>query len=282
MHTRDFARFVAAVGEQIGTSASDPDQVLAVRRLLTDALQVEGFVLDCVEIVLDSLSDRTRPWRNPPIFVDAQHDYAIRIIYWPPRYANNPHEHRRWTVTGNIHNRLDVLTYAWGIPGDVDSLHVERTIVTQAGEVGYILPPCVHSVVNPAAMLAASFHIFSGLTDRDGKDAGAEDFGSSLTTWYPTPRKGDILRGVRSRALATNIEILERFPGPRSLQLLDETFKSGDARIQLASVKAMCRIDVEHAARRAMTLAEVVPEPARAELSRIGQQLLAASGAVDN
>jgi hypothetical protein len=279
MRTPDFVALVAAVGQRLQPELTQRDQVLAVRGLVSDALRVDGFVLDCVELVLDSMSDATVPWRNPPIFTDTEHNYSIRLVYWPPRYANNPHEHRSWTVTGNIHNRLDVLTYRWGVPGDIDTLQVEKTLITRAGEVGYILPPCIHSVVNASDSVAASFHVFSGLGESDGNDAGAEDFGSTQTIWYPSPRKGEILRGARSRALLTTLDILVRIPGARSLALLDRIFQLGDARVQLASVKAMSRFDVGLAAERLIGLSDSSTGDTRARFNQVGLRLRAASRA---
>jgi len=277
MSGNEFESFVSSVDRTLRSTSIVRDRARTVCALLTQALSQEQFKLDCIERAMSTMNETLVTWRNPPIYRDQELDYRIRMIYWPPHYENNPHEHNTWTVTGVLHNRMDTIVYRWGERTEVRTLVVEKKFAGEPGHVGYIVPPCIHNVANPADSVSVSLHIFSGLGATVGEDASAEDFEPMGTIWYPSPRKGEIVKGIARRALIAHTEILAQIPGQRSLTLLDRIFDLGDVSVKLASVKAMSRIDIKHTARRLDALSTVSPEPARSKLQRLSTKLLSST-----
>lgn len=273
-----FERFQHAVQAELRGDAPVPDRVRAVRARLTEALSGDEFVLDCVQRVTDGMETPLSRWRNPPIHEDRDLAFVVRMIYWPPRYENNPHRHETWTVTGVVLNRLRVATYRLEEEAPDGRLEEEKSLECSEGQVGYILPPCIHSISNASDANAISIHLFSGSPAQRGP--GEEDHPAepSDTVWYPAPRKGDIVRGAASRALMGHCELLERIGTPRAVDLLDRTFALGDRAVRLRSVKAMSRAAPMLAAERVHALAAECNEPARGELARLGERLMIAAG----
>jgi predicted metal-dependent enzyme (double-stranded beta helix superfamily) len=153
------ANFVAAVARNIITATSTDLLARSVRSLLSEALNSDDFVLDCIEQGIRTLEPYLPSWTNPPIVDDDTHHFSIRLVYWPPQFVNEPHEHTFWTVTGVFHNELKFMTYLGNVDGP---LVVEREIEGRRGDVGYIVPPCVHSVGNHSNEPSISIHVFSG------------------------------------------------------------------------------------------------------------------------
>jgi predicted metal-dependent enzyme (double-stranded beta helix superfamily) len=273
-----FNAFVTTIDEQVRSSRALRDRVLTVRAVLREALTEGRFVLDCVDRVTAAMAAHGPAWRDPPIHADPDLDYSVRMLYWPPGYRNNPHEHLSWTVTGVVHNRFEVHVYRWQGEPNASELVVDRVIAGGPGEVGYILPPCIHNFSNPTDALSVSLHVFSGLASAAG-DETLDEHPAGQTIWYPSPKKGEIMRGMRRRALLAHVAILARIGGERALHLLDETFRLGDRSVKLESVKAMSVIDPRLAGIRLRELAAISQEPARSELGRLSDRLLAAVGA---
>lgn len=266
-----FEIFIESVNDCVRSRAKEEARVLALRALLADSLSQEEFVLSCLERVMQSMGSAV--WHNPPLFSNADLDYSVRMIYWPSNYSNNPHQHRSWTVTGVFHNKLKITIY--NLDNSTESgLRAERSFVCGRGEVGYINSPCIHSITNPSDSPSASLHIFSALLANAASEQvleGNEDF---QTIWYPSPVKGDIVKGVGRRALLAHIEILKRIHLPAAVTLLDRVFELGDLSVKLASIKVLCEFDTDHAARKLSAVAGSYSEPLRSELIGLSQRVL--------
>ncbi len=272
-----FDKFINSVDDCIRSGPDEPGRVLALRTLLTDALRTDEFVLACLDRVMDFMNPDAGVWMNPPLFSNADLDYSVRMIYWPPNYSNNPHQHNSWTVTGVLHNKLAVRIYAPDNNADCQ-LRIERSFVCGVGEVGYIYSPCIHSITNPSDTSSVSLHIFSALVANRSDDDGAEGDDHKQTVWYPAPMKGEILKGAFRRALTTHIKILANKTTAESVALLDKVFELGDLSVKLACIKALCRLDAEHAARKLTMVSNAYSEPLRSELISISKRVLKGSG----
>jgi predicted metal-dependent enzyme (double-stranded beta helix superfamily) len=271
MEADRFEDFVAAVNQRLASEPGEEARVLAVRALLTKALADPEFVLSCLRRVTDLMEERPKSWPAAPVHANAELDYSVRMIYWPPRYANNPHQHRTWTVTGVFHNRLEVSIYRLDGARPVR----EKSFACGRSEVGYIFSPCVHSISNPTPAPSASLHIFSAYL---ANAAGLEGDEGKHTVWFPSPRPGEINKGATRRALTTHIEILRGIPGAESLALLDRAFDLGDLTVKLHSIKAMCEMNFKHAAQKLERVSAYYPEPARSELRAIGERVMRTQG----
>jgi hypothetical protein len=189
----------------IGEVERAVDKPAAVRDALVGYLRDPGFQLDCLERLL-------RPGRrleaNPPIYMDGRLNYRLRVFFWMPGYFVPPHQHNTWGVTGVLHGEAAVQI----LRREGARLVPERGFLARAGEAGYLLPPCTHSVGNPGKSVCATFHVFSVSADESAR--------RSDTLWYPAlpgaPReepRGALLRGAA--------EMLAAIGGARARRLLE-------------------------------------------------------------
>jgi hypothetical protein len=236
-----------------------------VRTALREHILSPGFQLDCLERMLSSpaLADPELMWGNPPIHADRRLNYQFRMFFWGPGYANSPHRHNTWSVTGVLHDQCSVFIYAAaGGPGsDPESFVVERRIVARAGEVGYLLPGCTHSVGNPGDSISATLHVFSDSRDVEQRQKD--------TIWYPTRRARGGFKDGRFRALRGSVEMLAKIQSPRSLELLDRILQVGWPRIRLACIRAMTAVDPPHALSRRGEFYALLPASSHEELGAV-------------
>lgn len=267
-----FDTFINSVDHCLRSTSHEQMRVLALRSLLSLSLREEDFVLSCLDRAMSSMGPNTRSWHNPALHSDVELDYSIRIIYWPADYTNNPHQHNSWTVTGVLHNRINVTIY---LPDKTteSGLRIEKSFACGRGEVGYIYSPCIHSITNPTNTSSVSLHIFSAILANAIPNDNLESE-SKQTIWYPSPLKGDIVKGIVRRALLTHIEILKHIHCPESLALLDKVFDLGDLPVKLASIKAMCRFDNKHAAHKLNEVSMFYSEPLRSELNALSDRIV--------
>lgn len=254
--------------EQVDLAHERAESVEALAREVRTALRAHivspGFRLDCLERMLSSpaLADPELLWGNPPIHADRRLNYQFRTFFWGPGYANSPHRHNTWSVTGVLHNQCSVFIYADGGPGsDPESFVLERQLVARAGEAGYLLPGCTHSVGNPGDSISATFHVFS--VSREEKERDRD------TVWYPARPPAAGVKNGRYRALRGSTEMLAKIPSPRSLGLLDRILQIGGPRIRLACIKAMTAIDPSHALSRRGEFYALLPASSHEELGAV-------------
>lgn len=252
--------------ERVGLAHETAESVEAlargVRAALREHIVSPGFQLDCLERMLSSpaLADPELVWGNPPIHADRRLNYQFRIFFWGPGYANSPHRHNTWSVTGVLHDQCNVFIYAAGSSpsSDPESFVVERRIVARAGEVGYLLPGCTHSVGNPGDSISATFHVFSASRDVEQRD--------NDTIWYPTRRAKGGFKDGRFRALRGSVEMLAKIQSPRSLRLLDRILQVGGPKIRLACIRAITAIDPSHALSRSGEFYALLPASSHEDL----------------
>lgn len=263
----DVPTLINAIDPVLDGGHSDPDRVYAARLRLQEALSCTEFITDCVSRVLASFATSPRPWKNPPLLERPGRGIQVRVIYWPPGYVNPPHEHRTWTLTGILHNRLQIRSLRHKV-GDV---LMEHSFDGWRGATGYLLPPCIHTVRNPTERPSASLHVFSYQPGSDATNVELDE--AKGARWFQGSRRGEILKGAAKRALLTNVEILALLPRPQAVPLLEMIFSLGDVSIRLAAGKAMCRLDLELGLERLRALANGSPENDRERLLTILRQI---------
>jgi hypothetical protein len=255
--------------ERVGLTHEKAESVEAlargVRAALREHIVSPGFQLDCLERILSSpeLADPELAWGNPPIHADRRLNYKFRVFFWPPGYANSPHRHNTWSVTGVLHNQCNVFIYAAasGPNSDPEALVVERQLVARAGEVGYLLPGCTHSVGNPGDSISATFHVFSD--SREVKERHKD------TIWYPGRQTSAGVKDGRYRTLRGSVAMLAGIRSPRSVRLLDRIFRIGWPKTRLACVRAMTSIDPSLASSRRGEFYASLPASAHEELAAV-------------
>ena len=239
-----------------------------VRQRLIDAIRDETFTLDCLEEAIDAIQPHLSGWINPPIVNDEVNACSVRLIYWPPHFLNSAHEHTFWTVTGVFSNALTFRTY-FPNKGQNGQFQVDREIKGKRGEVGYILPPCIHTVGNEADTPSISIHVFSG------PKLSENSFERGRTTWHPTEGSPDPSpMFTLTHAFQSMIALLGSLENPRSLDLLDRIFAVASAPTRLACAKAIARRDKVRAGHRLLELAEQCAGEDAVKLHKLGTAFL--------
>ncbi len=261
---------LARLVRQVELAHEGAQSVEALARLVRSALQEHisdpGFILDCLERILLSaaLENPSLPWDNPAIHADGWRNYKFRVFFWRPGYVNSPHRHNTWSVTGVLHEQCSVLIYRAvdeSLP-DSPRLVVDRQLTARAGEVGYLLPGCTHSVGNPGDTISATFHVFSDSAEvqRRRRD----------TIWYPNAEGALMDRpgfeNHRFRTLRGAVAMLAGISDPRSMPLLERLLSLGGPRIKLACIRAMAARDPRGTASRYETFRSLLPPSAHEAL----------------
>jgi predicted metal-dependent enzyme (double-stranded beta helix superfamily) len=269
-----FGVFVADLARVIRLAGDELEIVHRVRNMLADALRCDAFVLDCIDRATSTITDAVGSWTNPPIFDDDSIACSVRLIFWPPNYSNHPHEHTFWTVTGVVFNELTFTTYRRNVTSTGLEFNIDKTFSGKRGEVGYILPPCIHSVGNQSLDSSISLHVFSGPKGPVGPGISAPHE-RGRTIWY----EADGLTAMPERssigdAIGTLIMVLDSIPGQRTLGLLDRIFAAGGLRAKLACAKAIGKRDPRRAADRLLDLGALCSEVDRVRLTTLANSLL--------
>lgn len=212
-------------------------QLQMLRDQLYKSLKVEEFRLECLEHVLKSIYNSDESWNAPPIFYNDQLKFSVRIIFWPAFYENNPHQHKTWSVTGVFHNHLTINIYE--LLEDPARLKKQRSIAAEVGEVGYLIPGCIHSVNNVSHKLSASMHIFNNVLDASHPENNA--------IWYPSPRKYNLSNGLKDRALITCLAIASNMKTQKSFEIINQIYREASNTIKLMAIESMYSFDHIHA-----------------------------------
>jgi hypothetical protein len=199
-------------------------------------------------------------WANPPLCEDDEFAFSIRLFFWPAGFANHPHRHDDWTVTGVFHNTLTFWTYA----DTPDGLVVERRIEALGADAGYISSPCIHNVSNESRQISVSLHVFSGTKTQTG--------GRGRSQWYgEAPAKSN--QGDRPRALRAFVDAAACIEDSRRTAVLERLFGLAEPSIKLAAAKAIAHIDPRLAAERLDELASLCSDGVAADLLRLSERL---------
>lgn len=211
-----------------------------LRDTLKQFIFSDEFRLLCVDAIVSSFEEwdgDDRSWNPPAIICNDELLYSVNVICWPAFYENNPHQHKTWSVTGVLSNTLEIKTYSFH--DDCKMLKRDRLISVKAGEVGYLLPGCIHSVCNPSHELSASIHIFNRLPGVENSEDNA--------IWYPAPRKYNLSQGLVERVLRVCLSMLSEINNQKSLELIDRIFVLAPMPIKLLSVYTLTHLGNNHA-----------------------------------
>jgi hypothetical protein len=159
--------------------------------------------------------------------------YSVRVIFWPAFNDNNPHEHKTWSITGILHNELDINIYE--MLENPKRLKKQRTILASVGEVGYLIPGCIHNICNSPHDLSVSLHIFNNILSIDRPEENA--------IWYPSPRKHNLIKGAVDRALLSCLSIASNIRNEKSLNIIERIYSHLPLSLKLNAISSMYLID---------------------------------------
>lgn len=263
--------FAKDVADAMRRSADARAVTVQVKALLADALQDTRFVCDCLDVATSAivLAARSSTWDNPPIVDDDESGFSVRLIYWPVGSRNSPHRHTCWTVTGVLSNELSFRTYAEPSAPE-GPLIPEREFRGRAGDVGAIVPPCIHQVWNPSAAPSISVHVFSG-PKAEGAEANRYERGN--TVWFDEQGDPEGTQRTASGIFGALIPCLDTIDDARAVRMLERLFPIADTAAKLACTKAIVRRDPNLAVRLLHELAEECGGEERPKLHALADRI---------
>jgi predicted metal-dependent enzyme (double-stranded beta helix superfamily) len=234
-----------------------------VRDQVREALADDDFIATCWRRTIACM--RSDPlWYRRALIESYDPLVNVHLIFWPPEFRNNPHRHNTWSVTGVVHNAVSVRTFHF--LGDEASTFVQdRCLGGKTGEVGYLLPSCIHSVSNETELEACTLHVFGGEDDNGVVD--------NHTIWYPSRGNGEISRGARARAIRVMTQWAAARSTPQALDLLVECCEVADVRQTLDIVKLLSVRDPQRSYAQSLALEQRLNECDRERLGAINREL---------
>jgi hypothetical protein len=178
-------------------------------------------------------------WNNPSIDSDVDAGYVMRMNFWPPRFRGDVHKHNRWSVTGVLFNTLDIVIY------DVESsgaLRESKRYSGIRGQVGKVIPPCIHAAENNSDGLSITLAVFWRPLRKERTGPEVE--------WVTETQEKVYTRGVYERAIKSFLLIIAENPTERSLKLLDYIYEIASPPLKVLTAKTIFKIDPERALRR--------------------------------
>jgi len=235
--------FLAEVVKCVSKAPNDYSAARSAKAWMQHVLLREDFICSLGEFLIGQLHSNEPGWRLRPLPLPSESPICVRLLVWPPRYANLPHEHRAWTVAGVLLNHLEGKVFDRA-PEALDP-KVIYSFGGGEGEVGILDPPCIHQLSNPTNAITASLHIFSFAGGTHPDDHHDDD---DLQDRYSI--------GVRERLELALVEILGRSKSVQASHLLNELFECGSPRTKLAICQAGARKQPLETAQRLARLAE--------------------------
>jgi len=236
---------------------------LVVRNRMRDCLASEDFVAASWRWVIERI--RCEPlWYKQPLIASIDPLVNVHLIFWPPQFRNNPHRHNTWSVTGVVHNAVKVRTFHFADDENAQ-LEQDRLLGGEAGDVGYLLPGCIHSVSNESDAEACTLHVFGGEDD--------EGVVTEHTIWYPSRGEGEMARGARARAIRIMVEWALANPTAAAIEVLAECCDIADTQQCLEIVKRLSSLDSRRAYEKSIELEQRLRGPDRVRLGAINREL---------
>jgi predicted metal-dependent enzyme (double-stranded beta helix superfamily) len=215
--------------------------VRRARECTANALAHHDFILGCLDAALRGFEEE--PLRLPPrpLFKSPRDNFAAHFVYWPPKYRNSPHMHSSWGVTAAFHNDvvIEVFDRKQNESDDATNpavLESRMRIEASPGEVGYLMPSCIHRVGNESELPAATLHLF-------GWD-GPEQSEQNTTVWFGKAREEGMASGILPRAMEIFSEILLESREPLASRLMARVFALAPLPLKLSIVQRLATIDL--------------------------------------
>ena len=250
--------FIGALDRGLDFGNADAALMRRARDHLQQALGDESFLADCLDRSLDELS---RTLSNPCVFEAPDRGIDVRMVFWPPRFENAPHMHQTWTLTGVLHNIVEIRTY------HATDLTVQQLYLGRKGSAGYLLAPCMHNVRNPSHETSVSLHVFSQAKQ-------LQPLAPSCETLTQVPATDSLdYSGTRKLTLMALIDLATQTSGVVAPHLLNKVFALGDRGVKLQAIKAMSGFDLEETSDRIRELLLITSGEDHAHLKHIWLKL---------
>jgi predicted metal-dependent enzyme (double-stranded beta helix superfamily) len=219
---------ISNINEAINSVQDINDLTFQIKNNLERYIKTDAFVLNTLEVSLDKC---IKDPLDHCIYQDLQYHYRVQLFYWAGNAFNLPHQHNTWSVAGIFHNENIVETFK-----TIDFLQTgkfiqEKYLSASRGEVGRIIPPCIHKVGNASEQTSLSLHIFK---DSEDPLARVDD-----TFWFDEtgartadpnkrndfPYNHDEAAQMRTLKISAMIEILSTINNAESTRLLERCFR---------------------------------------------------------
>lgn len=269
----NFDGYVQQTLATMDAHAGDEQKAARLVRALTEqALAQESFVISCVERIITLMEESAAPWSNPPLYggVAPGNRISVRVFYWPPGHQNDPHLHSSWTVTGVLHNYIVAETFRGATRVAEIDLEQSQKFTAHTGMAGYLLPPCVHRLLNTSQRDTATLHIF---TPEPGRQAAAEQPTPIAPAIAAGQQQGPAQQPMRRLALNVMVQILAAIKSLAPLALLERIFAIGDNSIKLQVVKTLAPRDISLAYSKGCELQSRLRGDEQAALGKINVEL---------
>ena len=232
-----FAGLVNRINSAIVDHALVDDVVSGVRRAVTDVIADAGFVLECIERLVAHAEQHAVDGVYLPLHIEAAHCWCVKVFLWPPLFANTPHQHNTWSVSGILYNQLEVALYRR--EGDQHAPQAWHRFLAQRGQTGYLKPPCIHALGNPdPAVPSVTLHVFQQSPTLQQR---AYD-----TQWFDEQYDADHVNAALQigSELQAALLLLQSYPAAVAVPLLQRIAAVGDTKVQLAAFKQLVQHDL--------------------------------------
>ena len=153
-------QLISELNNSITVNGQHNNISIAFSEILKQYLSNRLLRLECLKEYLNNLTLKNNNWITQPVYINDEFQYSINLICWPIGASNSPHIHKYWTVSGVLYGHLNFSTYKY-LDNISNLLTKDNEFEGYPGKVGYVLPPCIHSVTNKGQTGAISMHIFS-------------------------------------------------------------------------------------------------------------------------
>lgn len=215
---------------------------------LARGLEDPDFRLDCIELDLAAWREwEASGWSGmkPPIATVPDLGFFVMMFFWPPGEVAPPHEHTSWTMSAVFHNRLEVMTYDWDRAVKTRRLERKNLFVAEAGKVGFIHEPAIHSPRNATTSGTTSFHIYNSddgavLEKQVGPIEGLDSYDKTAAV---PPRPPALFLRIRQSVYRAHAEAAQRFPSARAMTVLETLYRLGDLATRGVVARSMGALD---------------------------------------
>jgi hypothetical protein len=220
--------------------------VRRLKRLVAESLADGDFVADCILRDIGSWARWERSgWvgAKAPIGTLAALGISVELFSWESGAVAEPHEHTSWTVSGILHNWLQVDMFDWDLTVARRRLVPARTLSVRQTGVACVYDKCIHSPRNTSASTTTSLHVYHS----DDHPSLEREVGPICGLVSRQPRMIDPSTQLptaapmraRDQAFDAHVEALRRLPGRTSLPVLEHLYRVGNATTRRRVTRAL-------------------------------------------
>ncbi|MBJ9739618.1 hypothetical protein I5523_08180 [Acinetobacter oleivorans] len=225
------------INNTIKSSKDISELVSLVRETVAEAVVDQVFIRECVDYTLRNVDNFMITGNYSPLYVDSKNNWRMALFLWNPKSENEPHQHNTWSVSGVVHNQLEVKLF-----DKKDGNVIEKSVLhAQEGQTGYLIPPCIHALRNPSEKnFTVTLHVFCDSELIEQRNYDTIWFGENDPRINPNP-KSRVVRDLMSCLL-----LIGKLATAIQFPLLEKVFFLGNVSVKLAVYKRMVVLDLNN------------------------------------